>query len=385
MKRIYFDGLALIDGFFTGVGQYSLGILRGLDEIIDEAKYAGKEVPKVCVIIPRNTSHRFQSFHFKHIDYKIFPLPHRIMAALWRRRRLPPVDLWCGRGVYIFPNFVNMPLLFSKSALVVIDLSYELHREYSDEGNAIFLSKQVRKSLRSSEKIFTISENARREIVEFYKLKDVRVATPAVDPQLFYRRSVSEIEAAKTKYGIEGSYILALSSLEPRKNLDALVDVYCRLPKELRKDTPLLLVGVNGWKTEALLQKIIGYVEEGYNILRPSKYVADKDKPAIISGAKVLVYPSHYEGFGIPPLEALACGTPIITADNSSLPEVVGNVGKMVPSTDSDALYEAVVGYLRGNDKAVERARVAGPERAQLFSWKQSAQKFLDATKELSE
>ena len=382
-KRIYFDGLALIDGFFTGIGQYSLGILRGFDEIIDEAKYAGDEAPEICVVIPRDTVARFQSFGFKHIGYKTFPLPHRIMSALWHRRWLPPVDLWCGRGIYIFPNFVNMPLAFSKSALVIVDLSYELHRQYADEGNAQFLSKQVKNSLKSSEKVLTISESVRREIAEFYQLnaEDIQVATPAVDPQLFYRRSATEIATVKRKYGIEGEYILALSSLEPRKNIDALVDVYCRLPKELRENNTLLLVGISGWKTEVLFQNIINRVQEGYKIIRPNKYVSDDDKPAIMSGAKMLVYPSHYEGFGMPPLEALACGVPVITADNSSMPEVVGDVGKMVPSTDRDALYDAVADYLKTNAEITERVRVSGPDRAQAFSWRQSAQAFLDVAK----
>lgn len=275
MKKIFVDGLGLVDGHFSGVGQYILGVLRGLDENLDQKKYSGEETPEVYVIIPRDMVKKFKKFEFKNIGYKTFPVPFRYMASLWHRRWLPPMDLIYGRGIYIFPRFVSMPLLFSKSALVIFDLSYELHREYSDEGNAIFLSRQVKKSLKRTQKVITISQNARKEIIDFYKLQpgNVKVATPATDPKLFYRRSKKEIEKAKEKYGIRGEYILALSNLEPRKNLDGLVDAYCNLPAELRKDTSLLLVGVSGWKTDALFQKIIGKVEEGYQITRPSKYV----------------------------------------------------------------------------------------------------------------
>lgn len=385
-KTIFIDGLGLVDGHFSGIGQYILGILRGIDEVLEEKKYAGQPIPKVRVIVPHDEVKKLRSFGFKHIGYKAFPIPFRYMSALWRRRWLPPMDLWCGRGTYIFPRFVSMPLLFSKSALVIFDLSYELHREFSDEGNAAFLSRQVRKSLRNTNKVITISNHARTDIIDFYKVPPgmVIVATPATDPRLFYRRSQNEIKEIKTKYGIEGDYILALSNLEPRKNLDSLVDAYCNLPKELIKDTSLLLVGVSGWKTDKLFQKIVSKVDEGYSIIRPSSYVHDSHKPAIISGSKMLVYPSHYEGFGMPPLEALACGTPVITANNSSLPEVVGKAGAMVPSDNLGLLVQTMTDYLKDFEKKSSTTIVEGPTKAREFSWGKSAQIFLDVAKEIS-
>ena len=386
MKRIYIDGLGLVESHFSGVGQYILGIVRGLDELIDQAQYNGDPVPIIKVIIPYNARHKFKAFRFKHIGYKVVPLSFRTMSALWHRGKLPPIDLWCGRGTYIFPRFVGMPLAFSPSALVILDLSYELHREHSDEGNALFLSKQVRNSLKTSRKVIAISQNAREEILDFYKLEpaDVVVAAPATDPQMFYRRSQEEIKRVKQKYGIKGGYILALSNLEPRKNLQTLVDAYCQLPKEFTDKFALLLVGVSGWKTEAIFDHIVSKVEQGYNIIRPSKYVVDRDRPAIISGAAMLVYPSHYEGFGMPPLEALACGVPVIAADNSSLPEVVGKAGLMVPSHDKKMLVKAMGDYLSSIDAVTAESIIKGPERARQFSWRNSAQIFLDVAKEIS-
>lgn len=385
-KKIYIDGLGLVEGHFSGVGHYILGILRGIDDILEAKKYAGEPVPDVRVIIPRDSFGKFHEFAFKHIGYKKFPASFRVMSALWRRRWLPPLDLLYGKAVYIFPRFVSMPLLFSKSALVIFDISYETHRQYSDEGNAIFLSKQVKKSLQKTKKVITISKNARREIIDFYKLppSNVKVATPAADPRLFYRRSQKEIDAVKKKYAIKSDYILALSNLEPRKNLDSLVEAYCQLPKELRQDTGLLLVGVSGWKTDALFQKILAKVDEGYNIIRPREYVLDEDKPAIISGAKLLVFPSHYEGFGMPPLEALACGVPAIVADNSSLPEVIDDKNARVPSDDLEALLKKMTEYLQDINKKTAETKTKGPERARKFSWSKSGQVFLDTVEELS-
>lgn len=387
MKRrtVYIEGLGLVEGHFSGVGHYILGILRGLDDLLEEHRYSGKPIPEVRVIIPYNTVAKFRDFGFRNIGYKSLPLSFRVMSALWHRNKVPPLDLWCGRGIYIFPRFVDMHLAFSKSAaLVIFDLSYELHRQYSDEGNAIFLSKGVRRSISHTGKVIAISEYSRKEIIDFYNLRasDVLVATPATDPRSFYRRSNREIEAVKRKYGINSDYILALSNLEPRKNLGTLVDVYCRLPKDLTKDTALLLVGVNGWKTEELFSKILAKVDEGYNIIRPSKYVSDKDRPAVISGAKMLVYPSHYEGFGMPPLEALACGVPVISADNSSLPEVIGKAGVMLPSDDQEGLYNVIVYYLQNINKVTKKALTKGPEKARDFDWKASARVFLDVALE---
>lgn len=383
-KTIYIDGLGLVDGHFSGIGQYILGILKGMDELIEEQINNGGTPQRVRVIIPYNEVRRFRKFAFKHIEYTRYPMPFRVMAALWHRGKMPPLDLFYRNGVFIFPRFVSMPLLRSKSILTIYDISFELYRQYSDEGNARFLSTSVKRSIDKASKVITISKNAKKEILDFYKLpsSQVHVATPATDPSLFYRRSVDEIAQVKQKYGIKGDYILALSNLEPRKNLGTLVEAYCALPEETRKTTALLLVGVSGWKTDALFKDIVKKVEEGYNIIRPSRYVSDDDKPAILSGASILVYPSHYEGFGMPPLEALACGTPVITADNSSLPEVVGDAGVMLDSDDTKGYTKAIETYLKTPDIA-HKAATNGPSRARLFSWKESAQVYFDTVKEL--
>jgi len=383
MKTIYIEGLGLIDGHFSGIGQYILGTLRGIDEILEEKKRAGEKVPTVKVIIPYDEIRKFRKFKFKHIGVKRFPLPFRIMAGLHHRNKLPPIDLWCGKGFYIFTRFAAMPLAMSKYAVIVYDISFETFRQYSDEGNAIFLSGRTKSAIADAQKVITISQNAKQEIIDHYKVdpKKILVSTPAADQRYFYRRSEQEIARAKEKYGITGDYILSLSNLEPRKNLDGLVDAYCDLPENLRSSTGLLLVGVNGWKIENLFQKIIGKVENGYNIMRPSKYVHDDDKPAIISGAKVLVYPSHYEGFGMPPLEALACGTPVVCSDNSSLPEVVGKCAILVKSTDTNAIRDGIEKTL-SSSTIPKKVLTEGPKQAENFSWEHSAEVYFELFEE---
>lgn len=380
MKKIYIDGLGLVESHFSGIGQYILGILKGLDKLIEDAIIKGEKHPDIVVVIPWDTVAKFKSYDFKYIKYKRFPLNFRYMAALWHKGKMPPLDIFIGRGYYIFTRFVTMPLMFSRSAVVIYDLSYELYKEFADEKNAIFLSNGVKKSLKQVDKIITISENAKQEIVDFYNVpsNSVVVATPAADQKYFYKRSKSEIDRVKVKYGVSGDYILALSNLEPRKNLETLIDAYCSLPKNIRDTNSLLLVGVSGWKTDKLFEKIIKLVNEGYNIIRPMKYVVDEDKPAIISGAKVLVYPSFYEGFGMPPLEALACGTPVITSNNSSLPEVVGNVAQMHNCNDTEAFTKSILNVIVNYKENRNIFTKKGPDKALEFSWEKSAKNYWD-------
>jgi alpha-1,3-rhamnosyl/mannosyltransferase len=379
MKNVYIEGLGLIESHFSGIGQYILGSIRGLDEQIEAGKINGEETPNVRVVIPYDTVKKFKKFGFKHIGYKTVPLSFRYMSGLHHRNKLPPIDLWCGPGFYIFTRFAAMPLVFSKYAVVVFDISFELFSQFSDEENARFLSPRTKSAIASAVKTVTISQNAKHEIVNFYNVpaSSVLVATPAAEQRHFYRRSEKEIEKVKLKYGIKGDYILSLSNLEPRKNLDGLVDAYCALPKSVSNDVSLLLVGVNGWKTEKLFQKVIGKVHQGFNIIRPTHYLEDEDKPAILSGAKMLVYPSHYEGFGMPPLEALACGTPVVCSDNSSLPEVVGEVATRVKSTDTKALTQAIEKTLR-DKKAASEVIMTGPKQAETFNWRRSAKVYYD-------
>lgn len=382
---IFIEGLALIDDHFSGIGQYTLGILRGMDALAQEAVSRGESPLQVRVIVPYDRIARFEQFRFRHLSACSLPTPHSLLVQLLYSGKMFALDTYCGKGSYLFPRFVSTPLRNSPSAAVIHDLSYELYRQYCDDANANFLSQYVRKTVAQVDHVFTISENSKREIVDFYGIspQDLSIAPPAADPDHFYRRTPGEIASVRRKYDIQDDYILALSNLEPRKNLETLVDVYCDLPREVSDRVALLLVGSLGWKATSLIEKILTRVEQGFNITRPASYVLDEDRPAIFSGAEMLVFPSHYEGFGMPPLEALACGTPVIAADNSSLPEVVGAAGRLVPSRDPEAIGAAVVDLFSSLAEETERTKLEGPRQATRFCWTKSAKIILDQLVEL--
>jgi len=378
--RIYIDGLVLVDSHFSGIGQYTLGILRGLDNDAVTNHI-------IRVIIPYDKLSKFNEFGFKHITAMSYPLPFKIMIRLARRRLLPPLDIFFGRAIYIFPHFVNMPLLFSKSILVVYDLSYVLHPEYSDDRNAAWLTTYVKKSLAHTDHVITISQNAKNEIVSHYGLDEtmVSVAYPGVDVKHFYPRTITEIKPKLNKYGIPERFIMSLSNLEPRKNLEGLVDSYCLLSKSIRETYPLLIVGINGWKTDTLMRKIHQKQKEGFSIIQPSQYISDEDKPVVLSAATLLVFPSHYEGFGMPPLEALACGTPVITTNNSSLPEAVGSAGILVQSNSASMLAKTISTSITTIRALRARTLTDGPRHAKHFSWEKSAGVFINAASNIHE
>ena len=177
------------------------------------------------------------------------------------------------------------------------------------------------------------------------------------------------MQLARAKYGIlDGPYILSLSTLEPRKNIDHTIRCFARLIRDENiRDLNLVLVGTKGWDFDRIFGELTNHDQLRDRII-VTGYVADEDLSAIYSGARMFVYPSFYEGFGLPPLEAMQCGVPVITSNTSSLPEVVGNAGLMVDPKDGDALCQAMFDIYRQPSLRDDLSR-RSIERSRAFSW----------------
>ena len=388
-KKIYFECGALVADHFSGVGHYVMGIAKALDDFIGRPEHAllqaqSKTTDETILCVPRNHRARLNKFGFLNTKAKSFPFHSRILHKLVDNKLLPPLDTWFGRGTYLFTNFTRYPLWRAKSATVIYDISFELVPQFVDANNRRFLSKVVRQAVTKSNLIITISKSAKDEIANFYNIppSKIIVAYPSVDRSLYYKRSPEEIKEIKIKYGLPDNYVLFVGNLEPRKNITTLIDAYTQLPLDVARKFPLLLVGANGWLSETIFEKLKEAEKAGYTIVRPNKYVNDRDLPAIYSGATMLAYPSHYEGFGMPPVEAMACGVPVITADNSSLPEAVGDAGIMVNSTDTKGISKAIL-QLMNDDSLRQQLTARGYEQVKKFSWDESAQKIYKALVEL--
>lgn len=229
---------------------------------------------------------------------------------------------------------------------------------------------------------FALSESTKADICHYYGIPASRifVVNSAPTPGLFYPiKDQSQIDPIKLKYKIKGPYLLSLATLEPRKNIPFLVDSFIQLIEE-RPDLELSLVlaGAKGWGFDSLLEKIKKYPER----IHFTGFVEDQDLAALYNGAMAFVYPSLYEGFGLPPLEAMNCGTPVIVSDRSSLPEVVGNAGLYVDPTHKEDLCVQIL-KLYEDESLRDELSKKSLIQAKKFSWERNTQKAYAAFKSI--
>jgi glycosyltransferase involved in cell wall biosynthesis len=366
--NVYFDAFPLATSSSSGVGHLIAETVRALDS--DKAFLAKYNL---VLIGPKSGFDNIRKWGFKNASLKAIPTKGRVWSALVLYRLLPPADLFFGKGIYIFANYTTWPLLFSKSIMYIHDLNFLANPDTVKPKTYKVLSKNIRLWVKRASRVATISEFSKSEIKKFLGVDASAVLYCGVDQKEFYPRPQKEIEAVKKKYGITGDYILFLSNVEPRKNIDRLLDAYALLNKNLRAKYAFVMVGGDGWLNEATKQRIAKLRAEGNSIIWPTDYVPDEDKPALISGAQVLAHPALYEGFGIPPLEALACGTPALVSNTTSLPEVASDVGIYVDPLDVDDISSKLTESLKLDKSLLTKSLIA---QSAKFRWSTAASKL---------
>jgi glycosyltransferase involved in cell wall biosynthesis len=228
------------------------------------------------------------------------------------------------------------------------------------------------RAVRQAQRVLTGSEFSRQELLRFYRVDADKVVTIpyAVGSEFHPVAGETDERATLSRYGVPGPYILALGNIHPRKNLARLLDAYLSL-KQRRKSVPVMVwAGLERWDSGELIARAraAGVVMTGF--------VAQEDLPALYRQALMLVYPSLYEGFGLPVLEAMACATPVVTSNTTSLPEVAGDAALTVDPTNVEELAEAMAQLL--DDTALQKKLgQAGLERSKAFTWTRTAQRLL--------
>lgn len=298
-------------------------------------------------------------------------LPHtplvRIPLTLSRELRRRPVDL-------LHVQYTAPPLAPCPVVATVHDLSFEHLPETFKRRSWMQLRLTVRRTVRRAARVIAPSEFTRRDLVETYGLAPERVSvTPLAAPPAF-RRVLDETEIARVRhiYGITGPYILAVGSIQPRKNLARLVEAYADLRRAGLSDKlpQLVLVGKQAWLYGETLRAVERERVGGRTIF--TGYVSESDLPALYTGALCFAYPSYFEGFGLPVLEAMQCGAPVLAGDRTSLPEVVGDAGLLVDPFDTRAIAAALKRLI--DDVELRAAlSVKGLERASRFDWRETA------------
>ncbi|MBD0372846.1 MAG: glycosyltransferase family 4 protein [Pyrinomonadaceae bacterium] len=319
----------------------------------------------------------FERFHHRWPNFTVRrTLPHtplvRIPITLVAELRRRPVDLL--HVQYTAPPFVPCPVVTT-----IHDLSFEHLPETFKRRSWMQLRLTVRRTVRRAAHIITSSEFSRRDIIDTYRIAPERVTvTHAAAAPMFAPSVNAEIERVRARYKIEGDYILAVGSIQPRKNLARLLEAYSGLlrARGQAKLPRLVLVGKRAWLYEETLRSV-NLLGLASNVVFTG-YVPEQDLPPLYSGALCFVYPSYFEGFGLPPLEAMRCGAPVITGNRTSLPEVVGDAGLMVDPFDTQAIAKAIARVV--DDAALRQdLRELGMKRATLFDWRETARLTLNA------
>jgi len=302
-------------------------------------------------------------------------LPYGIYVELWNK--IPRLGLEQVFGttadVFHFFNFVVPPKVPGKIINTVHDLVYLNFPETMEKRNYRRLNMHLKRSCQDADVVITVSETIKQELIDQMKLpkEKIRVVYNGVDQKRF--RPVLERIS-----GLPHDYFLYLGTLEPRKNLLGLLEGY-RIAKPKIGDCKLVLGGAKGWEYQTIFEKVKEYgLEE--DVVFPG-YLPSEDLPKLYSGAKAFLFPSLYEGFGIPPLEAMACGVPVVTSNCSCLPEVTGDAAVLVNPKDSEELAWAMENIL--TDTALRDTCVTrGLERVKQFTWEQAAEQVFSIYKE---
>ena len=262
----------------------------------------------------------------------------------------------------------------------VYDLIPVLYPQYFGASERAFM-RRLLASIGGGDRILAISESTRSDLCDYTGIDpgQVSVIHLAASERFFPCTDPQRISSIRSNYGIpDGHYVLSLCTLEPRKNIDQTIRCFIHLVKQQGiKDLNLVLVGTRGWDFERIFDEIDGAAELRRRIVTTG-YVPDEDLAPIYSGALMFAYPSQYEGFGLPPLEAMQCGVPVISSNTSSLPEVVGNAGIMVDPYDGEALSQAMLDLYR-DTKLRKMLSAQGISRAKEFSWKRCAHETVAA------
>jgi glycosyltransferase involved in cell wall biosynthesis len=305
------------------------------------------------------------------------------MHILWQRLRLPLPVQWVTGPLDLFhsPDFVLPAVGRTPTILTVHDLSFMRVPQHFVLGFRDYLEGAVTRAVVKAKHILADSESTRHDLVELLDVapEGVTVLYPGVESRFRPVEDEEALERVRTRYNLPLHFVLSLGTLQPRKNFDGLIRAFRRLLAVRGGETAfaeldLVIVGGKGWMYEDILA-LVGDARLRGRVHLPG-FVDDADLPALYTLARAFAFPSWYEGFGLPVLEAMACGTPVVAADNSSLPEVVGKAGLLVEAGDADALAAALARLLTDEALRVHLVR-AGHKRARRFTWEAAAQKLL--------
>ena len=374
----------LARGALTGVEEYTANLLANMLSLNTDIKF------KLFYNGYKKVELNYDWLKLPNVELKQYRIPNRFLDTSLYFFNYPKIDkLLKGVDVFFSPHiFLSSVSKKCKTVTTFHDLSFEKYPEfYSTSKNYWHFSMSPKKQAHRTDKIIAVSESTKNDLVELYNInpEKIKVIYSGVSLESGIKNQESRIFEVQKKYNLPEKYILYLGTLEPRKNIIGLIKAFESLKFKRRRPAQgglpakdnykLVIAGSKGWLYKDIFKTVKN--SPAKNDIIFTGFIDDKDKSILYSQAELFVYPSFYEGFGFPPLEAMACGTPVITSNFSSLPEAVGNAAIMVNPYNLDELCRAMEIVL--NDDKLKNILIArGLEQTKKFSWQKCARETLD-------
>lgn len=376
--RIALDGIPLLTPK-TGVGKYTFELASALTQLSQPVElvffYGTHWSNRLKATTVTNTDGSGRS-NFRSAVSRLVP----DASKKWVRRKVFQtgliryrVDLFHATN-YVASSF-DGPLV-----VTVHDLSFLRYPETHPPERIAWLSEGLPDTLSRARRVIVDSGFTGDELISLFNVSRDRITVVYLGVSQDYRPINNEVLAPKLReFDLEPKgYILSVGTLEPRKNILSLLQAYELLPDSLKARWPLVVVGIRGWKDQAISTRLEALANKGR--IRALGYVSSDKLPVVYAGAALFVYPSIYEGFGLPPLEAMASGVPVIVSNRASLPEIVGNAGVLINPEDIESLAETMESLLGDKGKREKMSKM-GLQRAKNFTWKTCADKTIEIYK----
>ncbi len=382
--KIGIDIRCLSEGRRTGVEEYTINLLKKIFQEDKRNKYIlflnSWKKPKIDLSWTKK---------YSNVKIKIFRFPNKLLNLFLWYLQWPKIDLMLGGVDIIFMPNINFIANSKKAKLILTihDLSFEYFPEtFSWKRRLWHIFINAPKLAKRADKIIAVSQSTKDDIVKNYQISPTKIEVIYNGISNNFKtvdRNNPKLLEIKEKYELPFNFILFLGTFEPRKNIEGLVEAYEKIRGEKNKvldKYKLVIAGSDGWKSKRIKESIQKSKFKKDIILL--NFIADKDKVYVYNLATLFVYPSFFEGFGIPPLEAMKCGVDVVASNNSSLPEVVGKGGILIDADRPDEIAIACKEFLL-NKKLHEEFSYNKLRQAQKFSWSKSAKMFLKLINEL--
>ncbi|KKQ79354.1 MAG: Glycosyl transferase group 1 [Parcubacteria group bacterium GW2011_GWC2_38_7] len=368
--NIAIDIRCLMEKQLTGVGEYTLNLLKQLFAIDNKNEYYlfFNSRKKVESILPR--------FNQKNVHYCGFHWPNKVLNLSLKLLKYPKLDKWIQRkfkipkiDLFFFPN-ISFFATTCPYLITAHDLSFEFFPEFLSFKRRLWHKiMQPKKIFSEATHIIGVSENTKTDLVNHYGLDSNKINTIYSGLSENFKTispDDSRLQKIKEQYSLPDKFILLLGTIEPRKNIQGLIEAYNLLEQTEKELPPLIIVGKLGWKFKKILKSISSNSKLHY-----IRYIRNSEKRYFYNLASLFIYPSFYEGFGFPPLEAILCGCPVITSNNSSMLEICGNKTILIDPNNIQDIADAIKTSLR------ETPKLNLEQIKKTFNWTKSAEETL--------